>query len=422
MKVAILGVGTVGEAVANCLIKNHKIITARAGVSIEPVIGVVRDLKKTRDTKIPLTDDLQGVINRDDIDVYVELMGGVELPFKVVSTILGRKKAVVTANKALLAYHRYDLQNIAKDTPFGYEASVAGGIPIIKSMREGLSANHINSITGILNGTSNYILSSMMNDGDDFSTVLARAKELGYAESDPTFDIGGFDAAHKLLILSSIAYGINACPEDILIEGIENISSEDIFFAKEFEYQIKLLAIARKISNKIELRVHPTLVPNSKMIAKVNGVMNAISVVGDTVGETMYYGAGAGGNATASAVISDLIDIARGLKSPMLGYKSPIELEKLKLIKPSDISSKYYFRLKVRDEAGVLAKIATLMGKHNLSADAFLQRPVQDLSERLATMFFVTHFSLESDARAFVSALSCEDFIRGDVFMMRIEE
>ena len=327
MNVAILGVGVVGSEVANILLKNKKIITARSGQQIIPVVGVVRNLDKKRSVKIPLSADIDSVIKRDDIDVYVELMGGVDEPYRVVSEILKRKKAVVTANKALLAYHRFKLQNLAADTPFGFEASVAGGIPIIKTLREGLSANHILSIKGIMNGTSNFILTSMMNGGANFDEALKIAQNLGYAEADPTFDIGGFDAAHKLLILASIAYGVHGDPEDILIEGIERITKEDIFFANDFEYVIKLLAIAKKVGEKVELRVHPALVPKDKMIAKVDGVMNAVSVVGDAVGETMYYGAGAGGAATASAVISDLIDIARGHKTPMLGYKSPIEKE-----------------------------------------------------------------------------------------------
>ena len=228
MRVAILGFGTVGSEVANVLIKNSDLIASRAGVSIEPVIGVVRDLSKHKNPIIPLSDDIQSVIDRDDIDVFVELMGGIDRPYEIISQILKRKKAVVTANKALLAYHRNELEALAGDTAFGYEASVAGGIPIIKALREGLSANHIQKIIGIMNGTSNYILSSMMSSGAKFNEALKKAQDLGYAEADPTFDIGGFDTAHKLLILASIAYCVHAKPEDIMIEGISQISSEDI--------------------------------------------------------------------------------------------------------------------------------------------------------------------------------------------------
>ncbi|MFA6757046.1 MAG: homoserine dehydrogenase, partial [Sulfurospirillaceae bacterium] len=325
IKVAILGVGTVGSAVANILQRNADIIKARSGKEIVPVVGVVKDLSKKRDVNIELTDDLEAVLNKDDIDIYVELMGGVDEPHAILKRILSKGKPVVTANKALLAYHRYDLQSVAKGIAIGFEASVAGGIPIIKSLREGLSANHIKSIKGIMNGTSNFILTKMMQEKIDFSTVLAKAQELGYAEADPTFDVGGFDAAHKLLILASIAYGVHGDPEDILIKGIDRITQEDVFFAKEFEYTIKLLGIAKRHGNEVELRVHPAMVPNSQMISKVDGVMNGISVIGDAVGETMYYGPGAGGEATASSVIADLIDIARdGKDTPMLGFKKPL--------------------------------------------------------------------------------------------------
>ena len=420
MNIAILGVGTVGEAVAKILLQNKKLIAARCGEEIVPVIGVVRNLSKKRDVAIPLTDDMDSVIKRDDIDVFVELMGGVEEPFRVVSKILERKKAVVTANKALLAYHRYALQNLAQNTPFGFEASVAGGIPIIRALREGLSANHILSINGILNGTSNYILTSMMSKGSNFADALKKAQELGYAEADPTFDVGGFDAAHKLLILASIAYGVHGNPEDILIEGIEGITPEDIFFANDFEYVIKLLAIAKKTGDKVELRVHPALVPKDKMIAKTDGVTNAVSVVGDAVGETMFYGPGAGGPATASSVISDLIDIARDGKSPMLGYKAPFELNALELLDPSEIRTKYYFRLRVEDKVGVLAKITNLMSENNLSIDSLLQKPKDE--SPYATLFFTTHTSVEKDVRRTMEILQEQEFVKEKPFMMRIEE
>ena len=420
MNIAILGVGTVGEAVAKILLQNKKLIAARCGEEIVPVIGVVRNLSKKRDVAIPLTNDIDSVLEREDIDVFVELMGGVEEPFRVVSKILERKKAVVTANKALLAYHRYALQNLAQNTPFGFEASVAGGIPIIRALREGLSANHILSINGILNGTSNYILTSMMSKGSNFADELKKAQELGYAEADPTFDVGGFDAAHKLLILASIAYGVHGNPEDILIEGIEGITPEDIFFANDFEYVIKLLAIAKKTSDKVELRVHPALVPKDKMIAKTDGVTNAVSVVGDAVGETMFYGPGAGGPATASSVISDLIDIARDGKSPMLGYKAPFEINALGLLDPSEIRTKYYFRLRVEDKVGVLAKITNLMSENNLSIDSLLQKPKDE--SPYATLFFTTHTSVEKDVRRTMEILQEQDFVKEKPFMMRIEE
>ena len=315
LRVGIIGVGTVGTSVANILRDNKNIITARAGKEIVATIGVVSDLSKKRDVDIILTDNIDDVLNDDSIDVVVELMGGIDKPNEIVRKALLKGKAVVTANKALLAYHRYELQELAGDIPFEFEAAVAGGIPIINALRDGLSANHIKSIQGIMNGTCNYMLTKMINDGVSYEEILKEAQDLGYAESDPTFDVGGFDASHKLLILASIAYGIDAKPEDILIEGIQNISNADIEFAKEFEYSIKLLGIAKKVGNEIELRVHPVLIPQDKMIAKVDGVMNGISVVGDKVGETMFYGAGAGGDATASAVIANIIILQEKVKA-----------------------------------------------------------------------------------------------------------
>lgn len=369
VKIGLIGLGTVGSSVVKVLQKNRDIITSRAGKEIVPLRAVVRNLNKKRDVEIELTDDYKKVTRNEDIDIVVELMGGVDEAYEVVKDALKHGKAVVTANKALLAYHRFELQSLAK-TPFEYEASVAGGIPVIKALRDGLSANHIEEIQGIINGTCNYILTEMKK-GRDYKEVLKEAQALGYAEADPTFDVGGFDAAHKLLILASIAYNIDAKPEDILIEGIENINLTDIEFAKEFGYEIKLLGIAKKTGNKIELRVHPTLIQKYKMIAKVDGVMNAVSVIGDVVGETMYYGPGAGGDATASAVISDIIEIVRGQNKPMLGYKKPLEIEKLTLKTPDEIETKYYLRIAVNDEIGVLEKIAHILAKNNISIESF---------------------------------------------------
>ena len=421
MKVAILGVGTVGSEVANILIKNKDIILARAGVSIEPVIGLVRDTSKKRDVQIPLSSDAKSIIERDDIDVFVELMGGVEKPYEIVSEILKRKKAVVTANKALLAYHRYKLQTLAGDTPFGFEASVAGGIPIIKTLREGLSANRIEKIIGIVNGTSNFILTNMMQKNEKFEDALKRAQELGYAEADPSFDIGGFDAAHKLLILASIAYGVHGDPEDILIEGIEEITQEDIYFAREFDFIIKLLAVAKRASdNKVELRVHPALISKDQMLSKVDGVMNGVSIYGDCVGESMYYGPGAGGSATASAVISDLIDIARDNKNPMLGYKILPSENFMQILPSEQIHTKYYFRLRVRDEKGVLAKLTNIMSLNDLSIDSFLQKPKLKTDEEV-TLFFTTHTCCEKDIKRAISVIGGENFITQKPFMIRIE-
>lgn len=427
MKIAILGLGTVGKGVLDVLVNNQKIITARAGEQIIPVAALVRDLAKAKEAikaydlaNFTLSTNVDEILMRDDIDVFVELIGGVDLPRELISTLLKRKKPVVTANKALLAYHRSDLEMLAKDTPFGFEASVAGGIPIIKALREGLSANHIEQITGILNGTSNYILTNMMKDGLAFKDALLSAQKLGYAEADPSFDIGGFDAAHKLLILASIAYKLNAKPDDILIEGIENISSDDIYFAQEFGYAIKLLAIAKKSAQSLELRVHPALLEHSKMIAKVDGVMNAVSVWGDCVGESMYYGAGAGAKPTASAVISDLIDIARKIKSPMLGYKDTNLQSGLSLVKSDDLMSKFYLRLRVHDELGVIAKITNIMSQNELSIDSFLQKP--NSSKADTTVYFTTHTCKQANVLKSLELIGRENFVVSKPFMIRIEK
>jgi len=418
LKVGIIGVGTVGTSVAEILRDNADIISARAGVEIVVKSGVVKNLNKDRGLDIIITDKVDDVLNDPEIDIVVELMGGVEEPFEVVKRSLESGKAVVTANKALLAYHRYELQAIAKDIAFEYEASVAGGIPIINALRDGLSANHIESIMGIMNGTCNYMMTEMTNNGVSYDAILKEAQELGYAESDPTFDVGGFDAAHKLLILASIAYGIDAKPEDILIEGIDNVRSEDIAFAKEFGYAIKLLGIAKKDDTEVELRVHACLIKQEEMIAKIDGVMNAISVVGDKVGETLYYGPGAGGDATASAVVANIIDIARSGKStPMLGYKKALEGDKLTLKASADIMSKYYLRVNVSDKAGVLTKITKIFEEKNISIETMLQRPSENLS---ANLLISTHTAKESDIQSMIDAIEALDFVNARPVMIRI--
>jgi homoserine dehydrogenase len=419
LRVGIIGVGTVGASVANILRDNKNIITARAGKEIVPVLGVVSNLHKARNVDIKLTDDIDDVLNDDSIDVVVELMGGIDKPNEIVRKALLKGKAVVTANKALLAYHRYELQELAGDIPFEFEAAVAGGIPIINALRDGLSANHIKSIQGIMNGTCNYMLTRMINDGVDYLEILKEAQDLGYAEADPTFDVGGFDAAHKLLILGSIAYGIDVKPEDILIEGIQNITSADIAFAKEFEFSIKLLGIAKKVGNEVELRVHPVLIPEDKMIAKVDGVMNGISVIGDKVGETMFYGAGAGGDATASAVVANLIDIARkGKGSPMLGFENQPG-EKITLMSKDNIKTKYYLRLLVADKSGTLAKIATILGENSISIEAMMQKPLKNGS---ANLLLTTHTSIERDILKAINELENSGVVLCKPAMIRIEE
>jgi homoserine dehydrogenase len=418
LKVAIIGVGTVGQSVADILKNSADIISARAGKQIEASVGVVRDMSKARSVDIKLTDNIDEVLNDDSIDIVVELMGGVEKPYEVVTKALKKGKAVVTANKALLAYHRYELQELAGDTPFEYEAAVAGGIPIINALRDGLSANHIESIKGIINGTCNYMLTKMINDDVNYDEILKESQELGYAEADPTFDVGGYDAAHKLLILASIAYGIDAKPEDILIEGIENINGDDIEFAKEFGYSIKLLGIAKKSGDKVELRVHPVLISSDEMIAKVDGVMNGVSVVGDKVGETLYYGPGAGGDATASAVVANIVDIARrGKGSPMLGFTRPLE-GKLTLADRDETVTKYYLRIKVEDKCGVLAKVSSIFGANSISIETMLQK---SLDGDYANLLLSTHDAKESNIKKALTELETNSIVSDKPAMIRIE-
>ncbi len=419
VRVGIVGVGTVGKSVVRILQENADIIEARAGKKIVPTKGAVRSLDKSRECGIELTDDSMQIVDDPNIDIVVELMGGVDEPYRLIKRALKNKKAVVTANKALLAYHRYELQEIAADTPLMYEASTAGGIPVIGALRTGLSANHIESILGIMNGTCNYMLTKMIENGVEYENVLKEAQELGYAEADPTFDVGGFDAAHKLLILASIAYGIDAKPEEILIEGIEGITKTDVEFAKEFGYAIKLLGISKRAKEGVELRVHAAMIPKDSMIAKVDGVMNAVMVIGDRVGETMYYGPGAGGDATASAVIADIVDIVRGNQGPMLGYKKGLE-SGLKLLEKDKIETRYYLRMSVEDKTGVLAKITTKLGKYDISIDSMLQKPTDD--KGVATLLFTTHTTKEAKMQRAIAALEELESLQEKIFMMRIEK
>jgi homoserine dehydrogenase len=420
VKIGILGVGTVGQSVANILESNADILEARAGKKIVAKTGVVKNLSKKRDVTITLSDNPYDVVDDPEIDIVVELMGGIEEPYTLIKRALQNGKAVVTANKALLAYHRYELQELAGDLPLMYEASTAGGIPIIGALRNGLAANHIESIQGIMNGTCNYMLTKMIKEGAQYDAILREAQELGYAEADPTFDVGGFDAAHKLLILASIAYGIDAKPEDIVIEGIENITQTDVAFAREFGYEIKLLGIAKKSNNGVELRVHATMIPQTSMIAKVDGVMNAVTVVGDRVGETMFYGPGAGGDATASAVIADIVDIVRGNHGPMLGYKKGLE-SGLKLLPKEEIRSHYYLRMSVDDRKGVLAEVTQLLSTLDISIEAMLQNPDSD-HDAYVELLFITHECQEKMIQEAIIALEKLDVIHGKIAMIRIEQ
>lgn len=429
--VGIIGLGVVGGSVLRALHTNQAIINARAGKEIYIKKIVVRDLAKAQEklklshcTHIELSTCVDDLINDSEIEVVIELMGGVDFAYEIAQKTLRAGKGLITANKAMLAYHRCHLASLAGNLPVGFEASVCGGIPIIRVLKDGLNANHILSIRGILNGTSNYILTQMITYGQSFEKALKQAQELGYAESNPTLDIGGGDAGAKLLILASLAYGIHAKPEDILIEGIENVGSDDVDFANEFGYVIKLLGIAKTTQNKLELRVHPTMIPKSAMISKVDGVMNGISVVGDCVGESMYYGAGAGGDATASSVISDIISIARGESFCMFGFAQPLSNETktsapLTLQSIDEIYSRYYIRLYVYDKPGVLGQISQILGQHNISISVLLQNQSE---KGIAKMLFSTHHGYEREIKNALLDLKNLDCVVSQPYTIRIED
>jgi len=410
MKVGILGLGTVGGGVVNVLQKNSKSIKRRTGVEIELVIAGVRDISKKRicDTKkIHLTEDPFEVVNHPDIDVVLELIGGFGLAKELVEKAINNVKHIITANKALIGNHGNELIKLAnkKKVRFLFEASVAGGIPIIKALEQGLSANNVESVAGIINGTGNFILTDMKEKGRDFNDVLKEAQALGYAEEDPTFDIEGIDAAHKLSILAAIAFGTEIQFDKIYTKGISNISTEDILHATELGYTIKHLGIAKRAENGIELRVHPTLVPNNKLIAQVDGVMNAVMVKSDALGTSLYYGPGAGDEATASAVIADLNDIINNQTSNhTLGWKSQ---QKIKVVDNS-IHSEFFLRLLVTDVKGVLAKVTGIFNDHNVSIEALIQKQVDENNN--------AHIAITTDKVSTKTVMSIKDKIEASEF------
>lgn len=401
LKIGIIGLGVVGGAVANNLTKNANLIAARAGREIKIVRAVAREAEKIAHLyNFPITENWQDLIKDEEVEAIIELAGGVEMPYELAKAALNSGRSLITANKAMLAYHREEIAALAQQNSLniGFEASVGGGIPIIKALKEGLAANHIQEIRGIINGTCNYILTQMKERKIPYSTALSEAQDLGYAEREPSFDVDGFDSAHKLLILASIAFGLHARPEDILISGISEITEDELSFADEFGFNLKLLGIAKRIESsakneQIELRVCPTFVPKSALLGKVDGVMNAISLKGDLLGESLYYGAGAGGNATSSAVIADIIDLARAqieskqidsiknektsAKPAMFGYCGD-SATKLNLREKGEQQSAFYLRLLVKDQSGVLAQIAQVLGECGVSIASFLQKSDQN--------------------------------------------
>ena len=382
INVGLLGFGTVGGGVFTVLQRNREEISRRAGRAIEIRRVATRTLGKAElavNAGITVSEDLQAIVNDPEIDIVVELIGGIEPAKTLVLKAIENGKHVVTANKALLALHGNEIFAAAqkKGVMVAFEAAVAGGIPIIKAVREGLTANRIEWIAGIINGTTNFILSEMREKGLAFADVLKEAQRLGYAEADPTFDVEGIDAAHKLMILSAIGFGIPMQFDKAYTEGITKLTREDIRYAEELGYRVKLLGITKRTDHGVELRVHPTLIPEKRLIANVNGAMNAVVVKGDAVGPTLYYGAGAGAEPTASAVVADLVDVTRmhtadpHQRVPHLAFQ-PDQLSDLPILPMSEVRSAYYLRLRAMDKPGVLADVTKILGDRNISIDAMM--------------------------------------------------
>jgi len=439
IQVGLLGIGTVGSGTFNVLQRNQEEIRRRAGRGIE--IAMVADLDTTRAKAVvgdaaKVVGDAREIIANPDIDVVVELIGGYGIAKALVLEAIAAGKHVVTANKALLAVHGTEIFKAAaeKGVMVAYEAAVAGGIPIIKALREGLTANSIQWVAGIINGTTNFILSEMRDKGLDFDVVLKEAQRLGYAEADPTFDIEGVDAAHKATLMSAIAFGIPVQFDKAYVEGITKLSSADIKYAEQLGYRIKLLGITKRTDKGIELRVHPSLIPAKRLIANVEGPMNAVVVNGDAVGTTLYYGKGAGSEPTASAVIADLVDIARlhtadpEHRVPPLAFQSNTLVAaggELPVLPMSEVVTSYYLRIRVADEAGVLAKITTLLANTGISIDAVLQREADEVGGEGSTqtdLIILTHDTREGDMDAALAQIQQLPTVLAPINRIRKEE
>ena len=435
IQVGLLGIGTVGGGVFNVLQRNQSEIVRRAGRGIE--IAMVADLDTARaqaavGPSVKVVSDARAVIANPGIDIVIELIGGYGIAKQLVLEAIESGKHVVTANKALLAVHGTEIFAAAsrKGVMVMFEAAVAGGIPIIKSLREGLSANRIEWIAGIINGTTNFILSEMRDKGLDFDVVLKEAQALGYAEADPTFDIEGVDAAHKAALMSAMAFGVPVQFDKAYIEGITQLGATDIKYAEQLGYRIKLLGITKKTDKGIELRVHPTLVPIKRLIANVEGAMNAVMVHGDAVGTTLYYGKGAGSEPTASAVIADLIDIARlhtadaAQRVPHLAFQ-PDAMSNTPVLPMGEVVTSYYLRLKVADEAGVLANVTSILAKADISIDAVLQREADEVGGEGATqtdLIILTHDCVEAKMNEALSQMQALQTVLAPIVRIRKEE
>ncbi|TCK18411.1 homoserine dehydrogenase [Thiogranum longum] len=430
VKVGLLGLGTVGGGTFNVLRRNAEEIERRAGRGIEITYAAAREYDS--DTvpgiqNIRVSDDAFAVVDDPDIDIVVELIGGYEPARELVLRAIANGKHVVTANKALIATHGNEIFAAAqkKGVMVAFEAAVAGGMPIIKAVREGLAANRIDWIAGIINGTGNFILTEMRDKGRDFADVLAEAQALGYAEADPTFDVEGIDAAHKLCILGSLAFGIPLQFDKVYTEGISKITREDVTFAEQLGYRIKHLGVTRRTPAGVELRVHPTLIPEKRLIANVDGVMNAVLVQADAVGPTLYYGAGAGAEPTASAVVADLVDVTRTLTAdpenrvPHLAFQ-PDALSDLPILPMDDVETAYYLRLCAADRPGVMADVARILGDGGISIEAVIQKEPPEGEEKVAVIL-LTRRVREKQMNAAISQIEALDSIEGAVTRIRVE-
>ncbi|MDP4909462.1 MAG: homoserine dehydrogenase [Burkholderiaceae bacterium] len=429
IKVGLLGLGVVGGGTWKVLARNAGEISRRAGRNIEVTRVAVRDIAKARallGDAVDLGTEPFAVVRDPSIDIVVELIGGDTLARELVLEAIDQGKHVVTANKALLAKHGTEIfaAASAKGVMVAFEAAVAGGIPIIKAIREGLTANRIEWVAGIINGTTNFILSEMRSRGLPFATVLAEAQKLGYAEADPTFDIEGVDAAHKLTLLASLAFGIPVQFDKAHIEGISSLASEDIKLAERLGYRIKLLGITKRCANGIELRVHPALVPSASLLANVEGAMNAVLVRGDAVGQTLYYGKGAGEEPTASAVVADLVDVTRlhtadpEHRVPHLAFQ-PDAMADTPILSIEEVVTSYYMRMTVADQPGVLADIAKVLAEADISIGSMIQQPSD--ADGSADLIFLTHHALEKNINAAIARIESLEFVRSSVTRLRVE-
>lgn len=431
LSVGILGLGTVGGGTYSVLTRNALEITRRTGVEIKVIQVADKNIEHARAIvaeNISVTDDAFAVVNNPAVDVVVELIGGYTLSRELVLKAIANKKHIVTANKALIATHGNEIFAAAKanNVIVAFEAAVAGGIPIIKALREGLGANRIEWVAGIINGTTNFILTEMREKGLNFSDVLGEAQRLGYAEADPTFDVEGIDAAHKLTIMSAIAFGMPMKFEQAYTEGITKLQQVDIKYAEELGYRVKLLGITKRTGKGVELRVHPTLIPEKRLVANVNGAMNAVVVKGDAVGPTLYYGAGAGAEPTASAVVADLMDVARLIDAtsaqrvPYLAFQ-PDQVQDLPILPIDEVQSAYYLRLRASDKPGVLANVTKILGDREISIDAMMQKE-PDENETEADIVILTHITVEKNMNAAITAIESLAEITGKVVRIRMEE